>query len=51
MGLSDIKDETYMVIYDKNDYKKMDILYPDGVSYKKTTYYTLSEIQKALSDD
>ena len=51
MGLSDIKDETYMVIYDKNDYKKMDIIYPDGVSYKKITYYTLSEIQKALSDD
>ena len=51
MGLEDIKDEVYIVIYNKDDYKKMDIIYADGVTYKGNNYYTLSELKKVLSND
>lgn len=50
MGLEEIKNEQYMVIYDKEDFKKMDVIYLNGVNYKKTMYYTLSNLQSVLSD-
>ena len=50
MGLDDIKDETYIVLYDKEDYKKMDVIYPEGVIYNKNQYYALSELQNVLND-
>ena len=50
MGLDDIKTESYIVVYDNDDYKKVDIVFPDGVRYNKRTCYTLSEIQKELLD-
>ena len=49
MGLKDIKNEIYIVAYNKNDYNKIEIIYPKGVVYNKKTYYTLSKIQSELS--
>ena len=48
MGLDDKNDGKYMVIYDKEDYKKMDVIYIDGVNYKNETIYTLSKMQEVL---
>ena len=49
MGLSDIKKEKYIVIFNK-DLKKIDVLYEDGIRYNKKALYTLSEIQKELTN-
>lgn len=51
MGLDDIKNEKYIVVYAKNDYNKIDIIYVNGVKYKKVTYYTLSNLKNALSNE
>lgn len=48
MGLSDLKGEKYIVIFDKSNYKNMDIVYQNGISYDKKTYYTLSELKEVL---
>ena len=50
MGLEDINTESYIVAYDNSDYKKVDVIFPDGIRYNKTTFYTLSEIQKELKN-
>ena len=49
MGLDEIKNEQYMVIYDKDNFKNVDVIYPEGIKYKNNTYYTLSAIQEVLS--
>ena len=51
MGLDDLKNEIYIVSYAKDDYKNIDVIYPNGVTYKRVTYYTLSELKKALSGE
>ena len=51
MGLDDLKNEKYIVSYDKEDYNKIDVIYPDGVKYKKVIYYTLSKLKIALSGE
>ena len=50
MGLDEISDETYIVVFNKGDgeYKSMDIIYQDGVKYKGTIYFSLSKLHKAL---
>jgi len=48
MGLDEIKNEQYMVIYDKDNLKNVDVIYPEGIKYKNNTYYTLSSIQEVL---
>jgi len=48
MGLDEIKNEQYMVIYDKDNLKNVDVIYPEGIKYKNNTYYTLSAIQEVL---
>ncbi len=50
MGLKDLEDEKYVVIYSKSNYKLMDIIYPKGISYKKSMHYTLSNLQSILVD-
>lgn len=50
MGLDEISDEIYMVVFKKSDYKLMDIVYQKGVTYKETTYYALSKLQNALEN-
>lgn len=51
MGLDDLKNEKYIVSYDKDDYKKIDVIYPNGVKYKNVIYYTLSKLKIALSGE
>ena len=51
MGLDDIDNENYIVVYDKGDYQKIDVIFNNGVTYKRVTYYTLSELKKALSGE
>ncbi len=48
MGLKDIaKDEgsKYLVIYDSDNFNKMDIVYTNGIQLENETYYTLSVLQ------
>lgn len=51
MGLDEIKDEKYIVVFSKTDYKQMDVIYPDGVTYDGKTYFTLSELQEKLENE
>ena len=51
MSLEDIKNESYIVIYNKEDFNKIDIIYADGVKYKGNNYFTLSELKKVLSSE
>lgn len=48
MNLGDLKGEKYIAIFDEKNYKNMDIVYPKGVNYDNSTYYTLSELKEAL---
>lgn len=49
MGLSDINDENYVVIY-SNDYQSIDIKYLTGIKYNGKMYNKLSDLQKALQE-
>ena len=50
MGLEEIKKDTYAVVFNKDDYKKMDLVYPNGVSYEGSVYYSLSKLQQKLEN-
>lgn len=51
MGLDDLDDgKEYFIIYDRNDFNKMDIVYSSGISYNNSSYYTLSEMEKIEED-
>ncbi len=52
MGLNEMsedlsEDAKYIVIYNKDNFNEMDIIYTEGVIYQKETYFTLSSLQKA----
>lgn len=51
MGLDEISNETYIVVFNKSQYKSMDIIYQDGVIYKKEKYFSLSKLHKALENN
>lgn len=57
MGLKDIKSEDekleYLVIYDKNDFTKMDVIYLKGFKYKSTSQmcYTLVQLQNIEAEE
>ena len=56
MGLkelvNDIKgDGKYLVVYDLDNFNKMDIIYTSGINYKETKYYTLSSIQSVRDNE
>jgi len=51
MGLDEIQDEQYIVVFKKTDYKQMDVIYPDGVTYDGQTYYALSALQEKLQNE
>ena len=55
MGLNDLANETndgdYVVVYDSSDYKNMDIVYVQGIEYKKSKYYTLSSLQAKVGEE
>ena len=48
MGLTEISDEEFIVVFNKSDYKLMDIVYQNGIDYRKEKYYSLSKLQDAL---
>ena len=50
MGLKDLSNETYLIIFNGDNYKSMDIIYPVGISYNGTTYYSLSSLKEALEN-
>ena len=50
MGLSDIEDtDNYAVVYNKEDYTKLDIIYLPGIEYNGIIYYTVSKLQVELN--
>ena len=54
MGMSDLASQTengeFVVVYNKNDFSKLEIVYPSGISYEKSTYWTLSELQNKIEE-
>lgn len=48
MGLEEIKDEEYVALFSKKDYKKIEIVYPKGVSYDNNKYYSLYSLSEAV---
>ncbi len=55
MGLQDIEEDLnegdYIVVYDSNNYKEMDVIYTRGITYNKGVYYTLSELLSVLGEE
>lgn len=49
MGLEDISNDAsdgdYVVIYNKDGYKNIEVMYVPGIRYKGSIYYTLSSLQ------
>ena len=54
MGLSDLsnnsEDGEFVVVYDSDDYTKLEIVYPTGINYDKSTYWTLSSIKSKMEE-
>lgn len=51
MGLENIKDDAnYIVVYNSNDYTKLDVVYKEGIVYDGTEYYTLSKLKEAIEN-
>lgn len=51
MGLSEIDDEeSYIVVYKKDDFTKLDIVYSDAISYEGESFYTLSRLQTKMEE-
>lgn len=54
MGMSDLANQTengeFVVVYNKNDFSKLEIVYPSGIPYEKSTYWTLSELQNKIEE-
>ena len=54
MGLSDLANNTndgdFVVIYDSDDFTKLEIVYPSGIKYDKETYWTLSSIKSKMEE-
>ena len=50
MGLEDISNDAndgdYVVIYNKDSYKNIEVMYVLGIRYKGSIYYTLSSLQE-----
>ena len=51
MGLGEIKEEGYIVIFSQSDYKLMDVIYSEGVEYEGTKYYSLSSLKEKLENE
>ena len=54
MKLSDLanesKDGEFVVVYNSNDYTKLEIVYPSGVPYENSYYYTLTDLQNKMNE-
>ena len=52
MGLSGMDESrNYLIVYDKSDYTKMDVIYKPGLEYSGYKYYSLSKLQTALQEE
>lgn len=52
MGLSGMDESrNYIVIYNINDYTKIDVIYKPGLEYNGSMYYSLSRLQKDLKEE
>lgn len=51
MGLNELRNEKYIAIISKDNYKLMDMIWPDGIKYKDNMYYSLSSIQEILENE
>lgn len=46
MGLSEIDDcKNYVIVYNLEDYTKLDVLYLPGIKNDNVTYYSLSKLK------
>ena len=43
-------DNNYIVVYNQSDFKKLEVLYKDGITYEGNTYYSLATLQEALEN-
>ncbi len=51
IGLKDAVAETdFVVVYNNNDYTKLDVIKKSGINYKGKKYYTLSKLQQAIKE-
>ena len=54
MGLSDLasssSDGEFVVVYNSADYTKLEIVYPAGISYDNSTFYTLSNLKNKMEE-
>ena len=54
MGLTDLANDTeyeeFVVVYNSEDFTKLEIVYPSGINYENTTYWTLSELQSKVDE-
>ena len=55
-GLNEIKEdiadgEKYIIVYNKDNFNQMDIVYTAGIEYKNNVYYTLSGLQAAHDNE
>lgn len=54
MGLKDlakeVDNEDYVIVYNSNDYRNIDIIYTKGIEYENKIYYTLSSLQGAIGE-
>lgn len=52
MGFSEIEDgENYIVVYKKDDYTKLDVVYKEAITYKNENFYTLSSLQAIMEEE
>ena len=57
MGLKEVIGEErnveYLVVYDKENFTKMDIVYIEGITYKDEdkVYYTLTQMQQTIENE
>lgn len=54
MGLVDLANETedgeFVVVYNSKDINKLEIVYPSGVPYEKSTYWTLTALNNKMHE-
>ena len=50
MGLGELKEGEYLIIFNENDYNLMDVIYINGAEYNGNIYYSLSSLQEAIEN-
>ena len=50
MGLGELKEGEYLIIFNENDYNLMDVIYINGAEYNENIYYSLSSLQEAIEN-